>query len=156
MAYGEPFGGKDWSRENQFSPSFPLLTALLPLICQSSMYFLSVYCPFSQFDIPVPISCCSFYNTVSGRASPLICCSSGCVCHFWPFLLPNILFFFINLFLFIYFWLHWVFICCARAFSSCGAWASRCGGFSCCRARALGARASVVVARGLSSCGAQA
>ena len=28
----------------------------------------------------------------------------------------------------------------------CGAWASHCGGFSCCGARALGARASVVVA----------
>ena len=38
----------------------------------------------------------------------------------------------------------------------CGAQASHCGGFSCCGARALGARASVVVARGLSSCGAQA
>ena len=46
--------------------------------------------------------------------------------------------------------------CFAWAFSSCGAWASHCGGFSCCRAWALGARASVVVARGLSSCGLQA
>ena len=32
---------------------------------------------------------------------------------------------------------------------SCGEWASHCGGFSCCGARALGSRASVVVARGL-------
>ena len=47
--------------------------------------------------------------------------------------------------------------CCMRAFSSCGeqgllccgAWASHCGDFSCCGARALGTRASVVVARGL-------
>ena len=31
----------------------------------------------------------------------------------------------------------------------CSAWASHCGGFSCCGARALGARASVVVAHGL-------
>ena len=38
----------------------------------------------------------------------------------------------------------------------CGAWASPCGGFSCCGARALGARASVVAACGLSSCGARA
>ena len=38
----------------------------------------------------------------------------------------------------------------------CGARASHCGGFSCCGAQALGTRASVVVARGLSSCGAQA
>ena len=43
--------------------------------------------------------------------------------------------------------------CCAWAFSSCGKRASHCSGFSCCRARALGMRASVVVARGLSSCG---
>ena len=49
--------------------------------------------------------------------------------------------------------------CCARAFSSCGEWgysSLQCGGFSCCGARALGARASVVAACGLSSCGARA
>ena len=38
----------------------------------------------------------------------------------------------------------------------CSAQTSHCGGFSCCGAWALGARASVVVARGLSSCGSQA
>ena len=38
----------------------------------------------------------------------------------------------------------------------CGARASRCGGFSCCGARALGVWASVVVACGLSSCGSRA
>ena len=38
----------------------------------------------------------------------------------------------------------------------CGARASHCSGFSCCGAQALGARASVVVAHGLSSCGARA
>ena len=45
----------------------------------------------------------------------------------------------------------------------CGARASHCGGFSCCKGRALGvqasvvaARSSVVVAHGLSSCGSQA
>ena len=38
----------------------------------------------------------------------------------------------------------------------CGARASHCGGFSCCRARALGTLASVVVAHGLSSCGSRA
>ena len=38
----------------------------------------------------------------------------------------------------------------------CGAQASHCGGFSCCRARALGSRASVGAARRLSSCGARA
>ena len=44
----------------------------------------------------------------------------------------------------------------AGATLHCGAWASHCGGFSCCRVRAVGMRASVVVARGLSSCGSWA
>ena len=44
----------------------------------------------------------------------------------------------------------------AGATLRCSAQASHCGGFSCCRAQALGARASVVVARGLSSCGSRA
>ena len=39
--------------------------------------------------------------------------------------------------------------CRAQAFFSCSAWASHCGGFSCCGARALGGQASVVVALGL-------
>ena len=38
----------------------------------------------------------------------------------------------------------------------CCAWTSHCGGFSCCGAWALGVRASVVAARGLSSCGSRA
>ena len=80
--------------------------------------------------------------------------------------LPQSLFFvLINLFiLFIYFWLRWVFVAArglslvvaSGGYSSLRARASRCGGFSCCRARALGAQASVVVASGLSSCGSQA
>ena len=36
-------------------------------------------------------------------------------------------------------------------YSSMGAQASHCGGFSCCEARALGAQASVVAAPGLST-----
>ena len=44
----------------------------------------------------------------------------------------------------------------ARATLRCGAWTSPCGGFSCWGAQALGARASVVVAHGLSSCGLHA
>ena len=44
----------------------------------------------------------------------------------------------------------------AGATLRCGAQASHCGGFSCCAAQALGARASVVVAHGLSSCGSWA
>ena len=55
--------------------------------------------------------------------------------------------------------------CCGQALSSCSkqkllfrcsAQASHCSGFSCCGARALGKRASVVVACGLSSCGSRA
>ena len=51
--------------------------------------------------------------------------------------------------------------CCLWAFSSCGkrgathrcgARASHCGGFLCCRARVLGMQVSVVVACGLGSC----
>ena len=38
----------------------------------------------------------------------------------------------------------------------CGAWSSHCGGFFCCGTRALGAQASVVVVRRLSSCGTRA
>ena len=40
--------------------------------------------------------------------------------------------------------------CCAWAFSSCGKWASHCGGFSHCRAGTPGALASAVVAHRLS------
>ena len=47
-------------------------------------------------------------------------------------------------FIFIYFWLHWVF----TAAQGLSLVASN-GGFSCCGAWALGAWASVVVARGL-------
>ena len=44
----------------------------------------------------------------------------------------------------------------AGATLRCSVQAFHCGGFSCCRARALGMQASVVVACGLSSCGSQA
>ena len=44
----------------------------------------------------------------------------------------------------------------AEATLHCGAWASHCGGFSSCGARAPGRQASVAVACGLSSCGLQA
>ena len=55
--------------------------------------------------------------------------------------------------------------CCVQAFSivmggvttlGCGAGASHCGGFSRCRAQALGSWASAVGTLGLSSCGSQA
>ena len=64
-------------------------------------------------------------------------------------------FFFLSFFLFNY-WLHWVFFAAFRlslwqteATLHCGAQASHCSGFSCCRAQALGARASEVVAHRL-------
>ena len=44
----------------------------------------------------------------------------------------------------------------AGATLHCGSQTSHRGGFSCCGAQALGARASVVVACGLSSCGSRA
>ena len=49
----------------------------------------------------------------------------------------------------------WTFSSCGEwgLLSDCGAQASCCGGFSCCRAQALGTRMSVVGARGLSGCG---
>ena len=83
----------------------------------------------------------------------------------FPFLRSISSFFKINFFLiFIYFWLHWVFITAcglslvvvSGATLCCSVWSSHCGGFSCCGARALGMWASVVVARGLSSCGSRA
>lgn len=40
--------------------------------------------------------------------------------------------------------------CCGQPFSSCNVWASHGAGVSCCGAPTLGARASVVVASGLS------
>ena len=67
-------------------------------------------------------------------------------------------------FFFFNFWLHWVFVAARRlslvaasgATLRCGTRASHCSGSSCCRARALGTRASVVVVYGLSSCGSRA
>ena len=66
------------------------------------------------------------------------------------------LFYFYFILLFIYFWRHWVFIAaCGLSLAAvrgatphCSARASHCSGFSCCGARALGVRTSVVVARG--------
>ena len=67
--------------------------------------------------------------------------------------------------LFIYFWLCWVFLAAHGLFSKllragttlrCGARASHHSGFSCCGARALGTRASVVVVHRLSTLGAWA
>ena len=63
-----------------------------------------------------------------------------------------------------YFWLCWVrvaahgvsLVAARGATLCCGAQTSHCGSFSCCGARALGAWASVVVARGLSNCGSWA
>ena len=55
-----------------------------------------------------------------------------------------------NSFLITCFWLHWVFVPAQGLLSSCGAWASHCGGLSLCRAQSLGGASSVVVLHGLS------
>ena len=61
--------------------------------------------------------------------------------------------------LFVQFWLRWVFVVAEKAFFGCdesgvtlhcGAWASHCGDFSCCRAQVLGSQASIAVVHGLS------
>ena len=57
-----------------------------------------------------------------------------------------IFFFFMNVFIYLFL---------AALGLRCSARASHCGGISCCGAWALGAWASVVVACGLSSCGAR-
>ena len=62
--------------------------------------------------------------------------------------------FFINFFILLFYFIYLLLL--ASLGLCCGARASHCGGLSCCRARALGVRVSVVVARGLSSCGARA
>ena len=59
-------------------------------------------------------------------------------------------------FCFVFFWLRWVFVAAlglSPVVASGGYSSLRCVGFSCCGARALGTRASVVEARRLSSCG---
>ena len=75
-------------------------------------------------------------------------------CRFIYYFCKNIYFIIIFLLIYFYFWL------CAGslvvATLRCSAWASHCSGFSCCGAQALSAQASVVVACGLSSCGARA
>ena len=70
---------------------------------------------------------------------------------------PFLFFKFKKVFIYLfYFWLHWVFVAAhelslvaaSGGYSSCGARASHCGGFSC-GARALGTWALVVVTWGL-------
>ena len=92
-----------------------------------------------------------FIIFIFGRAARLV----GSFCFFNLFYLMYFLFFLAVLGL----------CCCARAFLQlrqvgstrpCGARASHCGGLSRCGAWAVGARASVVAVRGLSSCGSRA
>ena len=60
---------------------------------------------------------------------------------------------FIYLFIFKFIIYLFIYLFMAVLGLRCYAWASHCGGFSCCGAQALGAWASVVVAHGLSICG---
>ena len=69
-------------------------------------------------------------------------------------------FFFFLVYVCMYFWLHWVFVA-AHGLSlwrvgtalRCGVRVFHCGGFACCGVQALCARASVVAAPRLDSCG---
>ena len=84
---------------------------------------------------------------------PFINSISMC-CQWWLDCIRNIRVFFVNEFiLIIYFLAALGLFCCIQAFSSCGAWASHCGGFSCGRAQVLGTRASVLAACGLQRAG---
>ena len=94
-----------------------------------------------------------------------LCSRPSLYIHSLGNLTQGFFFFFFKFILFIYyFWLCWVFIAAcglslvaaSRATLHCGVQASHCGGFSCCRTRALGAWASVAVAHRLSSCGSRA
>ena len=67
--------------------------------------------------------------------------------------------FFFLIFIYLFIWLRWVFVAACRLSLVVASWgysSLRCGGFSCCGARAVGTQASVVVAHGLSSCGLRA
>ena len=86
-------------------------------------------------------------------------------CWSWVELMDTFSEYYLKKFFLIYilFWLHCVFVAACRLFfSSCeeqellssrSVWASHCGSFSYCRAQALGAQASVLAARGLSTSG---
>ena len=74
----------------------------------------------------------------------------------------NLLLFYFDMCILLHLFMAVLGLCCrTRVFSSCtewgplsscGMWASHCGGLSCCEAQVLGIDASVVAAHGLSSC----
>ena len=75
---------------------------------------------------------------MDSKSIPTYSADGGLSASFFPFL--SFFFFFNKFILFIYFliFLAALGLCyCTRAFSSCAARASHCGGFSCCRARGL-------------------
>ena len=96
---------------------------------------------------------------VVGASRPWSCMSSD-MRKYWNRGMTWTAWHFIYLYFFIYLWLHWVFVAACRlslvSTFRCRARASHCDGFSCCGAWTVGAKASVVVARGLSCCGSQA
>ena len=116
------------------------------------------------FLLSVCISC----SSTSSQASTLLISASPRISSKWNYTASNLLcltYFLINLFIYLFVFgcfgsslLRVGFLQLQRAGATlrCGAWASHCGGFFCCGAWALGAGASVVVARGLSSCGSRA
>ena len=126
-------------------------------LCQLNLEFLE--------KIPLCHNILSFLNTAGfdlrNFGDFCICIHQG-VSNFLIISLSDL---FIYFYLFIYFWLHWVFVAAqglslfavSRGYSSLRCTrASHCGSFSCCGAQALVTCASVVAARGLSSCGTRA
>ena len=119
---------------------------------------LSILIPFALGPIPGPfMTSYPFLETYSRQLEPegtrLFC----------PFSFFFFFFFLINLFIFNFGCIGSLLLCVGflylwqvGATLRCGVWASHCSGFSCWGARALGTRASVVVACGLSSCGSRA
>ena len=130
-----------------------------------SIYLSSIYLSISTYvcalKLLVLFLCRTLTNTPHAKKKNSIFLISNL--HNKNFYSPTIIIFFYK-FIYFYFWLHWVFVAAhglslvamRGATLCCGAGASHCYGFSCCRARALGAWASTDVARGLSSCGARA
>ena len=97
----------------------------------------SVYCPQFQKALRAP-------SKLAGTSQPSFPIKCPCI-HQYSFFFFN----FLNLF----FGCVGFFIAACGFFSSYVVQASHCSGFFCCRARALGAQASAVVARGLQSTG---
>ena len=95
---------------------------------------------------------CLFLNRICRKPSWLCALQREEFTHFLSFLKQ----FYSYLFLVLLLWACFLSSWGAGATLCCGAGTSHCRGFSCVRAQALGAQASVAVAQSLGSCGSQA